>query len=152
MKPAAILPRALVARKPLHGKPCNGCGVCCMVTVCELGQHVFGIGVPGPCPGLAWRDGSAVCSVADEPLRHVGRKNGERDEIAALRLYALHLIGAGDGCDCRINGEQPDAEFNRRLARLDIERARLNFTARKAWGLPRKTKRRHHDAQLDHHH
>jgi hypothetical protein len=48
------IPRGIYARKPPHGSPCNGCGVCCMVTLCPLGQHIFGFEL-GRCPALTKR-------------------------------------------------------------------------------------------------
>ena len=57
--------------KPATWSPCNGCGVCCIATPCELAIDV----VPGaqegrPCPALVWRDGRSWCGLVLSPSTH----------------------------------------------------------------------------------
>ena len=67
MKPAELVPRGIYACKPPHGSPCNGCGVCCMVAPCPLGQHIFGFEL-GRCPALTERDDATyVCGLVLDP-------------------------------------------------------------------------------------
>lgn len=47
----------------------------------------------------------------------------------------LLLIGAGDGCDARFNGEPVSEEFNERMRMLDRERWHQLWRAREAWGI-----------------
>src|SRR4051812_11351573 len=97
-----------VARKPRYGSPCNACGACCMVTLCKLARHVFHADTPfGRCPALTKNtDGTYGCGLVEK-----GR--GPQRDAAML------LIGAGDGCDARFNGEPRDEEFSNRLDRRD---------------------------------
>lgn len=115
------IPRFMMARKPAHGAPCTRCGACCVATLCDLARHVFG-NRPGPCPALlVGQDKSAACG-----LTQIGTQQAR--EAAAL------LIGTGDGCDARFNGEPVDRGFHAYQARLDIERAEEIKAARALWG------------------
>jgi hypothetical protein len=70
--------------KPAEGQPCNGCGVCCAVTLCPLGRLRFWR-MDGPCPALTWQDGERhyVCRLATNRLTR-------------------RWIAAGTGCDCAL--------------------------------------------------
>jgi len=136
MKPTFIAPAGALDRKPRHGEPCNRCGLCCMATLCALGQHVFQRHEwPGPCPGLRKDgDGSYSCNVANEPLQYA------RDPLAdgyALRHAALTIIGAGDGCDARFNGEWRNEPFSDALdAKYQFGKGRLALRhAKHLWGM-----------------
>jgi hypothetical protein len=52
-----------------------------------------------------------------------------------LNRAALLLTRAGQGCDCRINGEAFNADFDAGLDRLDATNAAAIKAARKLWGL-----------------
>jgi|SRR5215472_3999387 len=118
----ARVPRQMFEKKPPHGSPCNRCGVCCYVVQCELSRHVFGDLGRGPCPALSPDGDDYKCGLACEgPL--------------IKRQATAVLIGAGDGCDARFNGEPVNLAFNQRLAKLDQERAAEIRTARIVWGM-----------------
>jgi len=127
MSPSFAAPRGALDRKPKHGQPCNGCGLCCVASLCQLGQHVFHRqALPGPCPALVEVVG------ADHPtfvcgLTVVGDP--------AYRAAAKTIIGAGLGCDARFNGEPPDRDFYMRLAEDDATRADEIKAAKKLWGM-----------------
>jgi hypothetical protein len=123
MKPVARIPRELVQRKPKHGEPCTQCGICCMVAKCDLGKHLFGH-APGACPALRWHDGKSSCGVVEE------------SPTKDMREAALLLTRAGQGCDCRINGEPVNHAFNARLDALDLEQKQAWEKARKQWLMP----------------
>jgi len=121
MRPAALIPRDIAARKPPHGSACNRCGVCCLVTLCDIGRAVHGRD-RGPCPSLRWDGPLSSCGLAQlGPPR--------------LNNAAAVLIRAGEGCDCRINGEPVNAAFHAWQDQLDRERAAEIKAARKLWGL-----------------
>src|SRR5262249_54515689 len=69
-KPVGLVAREDLARKPRHGSPCNRCGVCCMVTKCVLGQHLFGQKL-GRCPALEKTpDGFYECGIVADPAAY----------------------------------------------------------------------------------
>ncbi|MEK9802796.1 MAG: hypothetical protein VW475_05250, partial [Curvibacter sp.] len=45
--------------KPAQGQPCNGCGVCCLVEPCPLGQ-LLSRRRRGACSALRWEEGAAL--------------------------------------------------------------------------------------------
>lgn len=112
---------AALARKPRYGTPCNSCGLCCMATLCKLAITVFGER-PGPCPALMENDDgvSHRCGFVSE-------------SSAPYREAALFLIGAGDGCDARFNGEPRDEAFAARLDRRDEANAGRIAAALAMW-------------------
>lgn len=106
----AVISRAVVAKKPPHGSPCNRCGVCCMVAQCDLSRLLFGE-KNGPCQALE-KDGDEYhCGVVRSPTNFAPAtvtkcgEDGVRDAIALI-------IRAGIGCDARINGEPINHTFN----------------------------------------
>jgi hypothetical protein len=99
-KPMFVAPRGLLEKKPAHGAPCNNCGLCCMATRCTLAMQVFALPRVGACPALV--------------------QTGKQEFACGLVLYAqtaeqrdaaLLIIGSGDGCDARFNGEYRDEAF-----------------------------------------
>lgn len=48
--------------KPKSGEPCNGCGQCCALEICEAGDAAFP-GAAAPCPGLVILDGRTRCKL-----------------------------------------------------------------------------------------
>lgn len=48
--------------KPKSGEPCNGCGQCCALEICEGGAIAFP-GGSAPCPGLVILDGRTRCKL-----------------------------------------------------------------------------------------
>jgi hypothetical protein len=69
--------------KPRRSEPCNGCGLCCQVQVCDIGQQLFNVSDKGPCPGLIYRDGRTYCGPA------MGHKAGP---------IISRMLGIGRGC------------------------------------------------------
>src|SRR5215813_12954896 len=136
MKPGGLVPRGLLVRKPPHGSPCNGCGACCMVTRCPLGQHVFGLGEIGPCPALVETgDNTYGCGLVLRPAAYVPARALSKG-VGALRRAALLLIGSGDGCDARFNGEWRNVPYADALdARwLRSDRVKESKRAKRLWG------------------
>ena len=123
-------------RKPAHGSPCNRCGLCCMISICELGRHLFKReAMPGPCPALVRDDtGLYACSVARDPQRYID-KPMTAVEAGAMQEAARQIIYADDGCDCRVNGEPVNREYRERCTVTE----RKNFAERQAalrlWGI-----------------
>jgi len=110
MKPTAMVPREALARKPKHGSPCNGCGLCCMATRCIVGKHLFG-GEFGVCPALMRVDTNGyTCGAA------LMTSGPTRDAV-------MLLIRAGEGCDARFNGEWINAAFHRQQDEADARNA-----------------------------
>lgn len=111
----------MLERKPPHGAPCNSCGLCCHAVLCPLGAAVFG-NQRGPCPALRFNDkAESTCALTATP--------------EPQRSAALYLIGAGDGCDARFNGEPRNIAFAEALdARKASETDRLH-EAEAAWGV-----------------
>lgn len=113
--------RHAIERKPRHGAACNNCGLCCLMTLCDLGRAVYRRD-RGPCPALQWDGPVSSCKLAA-----LGPP--------ALNDAARVIIRAGEGCDCRINGEATDTAFHRWQDQRDVERAGDIAAARKLWGL-----------------
>jgi hypothetical protein len=137
MKPAFLAPRGMLERKPKHGEPCTNCGLCCVASLCSLGQHVFKRErFPGPCPGLMKdeADGTYFCDVARNPQAYAQRLSPSI-KIGVLRHAALLIINAGTGCDARFNGEPSNPEFNRKMEEWDRRLAAALSQARRIWGM-----------------
>ena len=111
MKPVFSAPKGMLDRKPAHGAPCNRCGLCCIATICPLGQAVFGRET-GPCPALvrAVAPGEQYgCGLVAAPDRYrVGA--AVVHGVEKMRKAAMTLIGASTGCDARFNGEPAKSE------------------------------------------
>lgn len=121
-------------QKPPHGKPCNGCGQCCLESLCPLGSSMFG-GEDGPCPALQ-RTGEETfgCGLVRAPELYaplraivIGRER--------LSEAAAYLIGADIGCDAQLVGEPADQEFRKRLHRIRLRDLQQIAAAMEAWGV-----------------
>ena len=128
-----VVPRALAAKKPPHGAPCNRCGLCCIASLCPLAQHVFRKEL-GPCPALSYDADGSRCGLVDDPMRHA-RLTTMRNGVEATRTAAKHLIGSATGCDARINGEPKNEAFYAELLRWDERNERRTKAAKKIWGI-----------------
>jgi hypothetical protein len=73
-----------------------------------------------------------TCGMVADPARWSPVRTAMHGE-AAMREAAKLLILASDGCDARINGEPINHAFNRKLDRLDVERAADVAKARRLW-------------------
>lgn len=126
MSTSVKAPRDMIAAKPPHGSPCNRCGLCCTVALCDLGQHMFERpAMPGPCPALRRIPEGYECAFTACPgLPEV------------MRAAAAVLINAGNGCDMRLDGERND-EYSARMDARDAEweRAGILPAARRHWGM-----------------
>lgn len=121
MKPVFVAPKHLLEKKPPHGAPCTRCGLCCMATLCKIGEAVFRRST-GPCPALLWNKDGSVCGL-------VAVSEGEMKDAAKL------LILSGDGCDARFNGEPVNPAFHAKLSRLDEAYAPHIKRAKILWGI-----------------
>ncbi|MBD8088542.1 hypothetical protein IFT48_00860 [Pseudomonas fluorescens] len=94
--------------KPVYGDPCNGCGVCCIAKVCELGEA---LGDDQNCKALIQNtDRSFSCGLVVDPYRFLSEESldvwqaidamsdGNAGE-QALRESNAQALGAGRGCD-----------------------------------------------------
>ncbi|WP_298151005.1 hypothetical protein [Flavobacterium sp.] len=96
-----------ILKKPEHGKPCNGCGHCCISEVCSLGKE---LGDEVVCKALISNiAGSYSCGLVVDPYGYLSDDQSTTwrkiDEIApgvgeqgAKEFYA-YLLGSGRGCD-----------------------------------------------------
>lgn len=94
--------------KPAIGEKCNGCGLCCVATVCSTGSFAMGLvenlgeRAPGPCPALTPAgDGRHECGLVRRPKDWMPRNP---HGVTPLKNAVLLLIGSGSGCD----GAGPD--------------------------------------------
>lgn len=94
--------------KPPIGEPCNGCGLCCRITVCGAGSYAMGLvdgwgqRAPGPCPALVREGAGWACGVVRRPKDWIKGGGG----VMPLREAMMVMIGAGAGCDEA--GDEPD--------------------------------------------
>lgn len=91
-------------KKPKIGEPCNGCGLCCRLTVCHTGAYMMNLvdywgeyRVYGQCPALTPRaDGSFACGLLINPKKWVKSKNYKAEVISK---HVAICISSGTGCD-----------------------------------------------------
>jgi hypothetical protein len=88
---------------PGHGKACNGCGLCCLTSPCELSAQ-YGLWQNGSCSALVREGSRYVCEALRNPaavgLAGVGRKTRERGvdlvgecaHRAAFSLAEVHTL------------------------------------------------------------
>lgn len=116
--------------KPPQGKPCNGCGLCCIAEVCDLGKELGG---EERCRALiSLGTGRFACGLVADPYRFLPpeRLTSWRviDQLApggqgeeALKAHFAGLLGTGRGCDADDEAIQMflvEAEANRQLMLL----------------------------------
>ena len=101
----SVLPDVLPDNKPKFGEPCNRCGLCCMMQLCEAALLIFRTdNDKGPCPALEW-DGqqTTACGLIRSPAKHANLNWGTAEERAVINdrfvgpLIAISL-GIGVGC------------------------------------------------------
>ena len=85
--------------KPAEGRACNGCGVCCAVEPCPLGQWLSRKR-RGACAALQWSDAERRyrCGAVATPVRFMPWL----PEAWGRRL-ALRWISAAKGCDSNLD-------------------------------------------------
>jgi hypothetical protein len=108
-------------KKPAHGAPCNRCGLCCFVSLCDLAAALHNRR-QGPCPELRWDEKGSRCALIE-------RSEGKMREAAKL------LINSGNGCDMLMHGETRDAVYREMMDVLDFENRHRIEAAWKLWGL-----------------
>ena len=122
--------------KPAYGHPCNSCGRCCAEQLCPLGAAHFKLTMEqGPCPALQDNiGGTRSCGLVDNPESYALVRtliNGRKAMIDA----ALYLIGAGAGCDARLDGEVDDPFFRHRTRAVRALKRGTLRRSLKAWGV-----------------
>lgn len=88
----------VILKKPCLGSPCNGCGHCCQVELCKIGEMAFPE-TPAPCPGLLYRDGRYWCDVVISEQRAF-----DTGELTTPPILA-EMLGIGRGCDAETEEE-----------------------------------------------
>jgi hypothetical protein len=120
-RPLFVAPRSMLENKPQHGAACTSCGLCCVALRCDLAMQVFALPRVGACPALVQTDAKRfACGLVLEA------------ETEAKRAAALLIIGSGDGCDARFNGEPRNEAF---AAALDNKYANLRRELQAAFKL-----------------
>lgn len=91
--------------KPALGEPCNGCGVCCLLEPCPLGQ-VISRKRSGACDALRWSKTESLyrCGVLTDAPGVLGTR--WRWAAPLLRRLARRWIAAGEGCDASLEIER----------------------------------------------
>lgn len=74
--------------------PCSHCGLCCISTVCPVGQQLMGAPAAGPCPALEWEGDESRCGLLTHPERHISPEILPHINRAALP----EIMGSGVGC------------------------------------------------------
>ncbi len=95
---ALQIERGILPDYPGEGRPCNGCGVCCLSTACKIAlAYVDGARIGSSCPAVMFVDGRTRCGMAIAPSRF-GRVTPE-----AEGLFRCHVkLSLGDGtCDTK---------------------------------------------------
>jgi len=96
--------------KPAPGRPCNGCGVCCLYEPCPLSLLLRGRQAAGGCRWLRWQAAQRQyrCGVVVEPqallqtLWPAWAQGAARGLAPLLGRLARRWIAAGRGCDCAL--------------------------------------------------
>lgn len=97
--------------KPAPGRPCNGCGVCCLAEPCPVGMLVSRRR-HGACAALQWSDAQQryLCGMLVAPLEVLGWQGWVGPRLAALLSRAsARFIAAGIGCDASLEARRPGA-------------------------------------------
>jgi len=107
-----------------------------MVTRCDLSQHVFNLPEIGPCPALTQTSYCTYgCGLVLDPRKWVPARAMAKG-ARALSNAAFLLIGGGDGCDARFNGEERNVPFAEALDAKyrSGDRVKQSRRAKLLWG------------------
>jgi hypothetical protein len=84
------LPPFPTPAKAKKGDACNGCGWCCHLEVCRLGELAFPDAV-APCPAIVYQDGKVRCGLI---LGEMELMRERKDAEPILQ----DMLGIGKGC------------------------------------------------------
>lgn len=87
--------------KPAFGSPCNGCGLCCIVSPCQLAVEY--LGATDKCPALERSGDRYSCGLVTDPARHLGVFPESGPMLS--RMFG-EMLGVGRGCDASLPCEQ----------------------------------------------
>lgn len=121
-------------KKPPHGEPCNGCGVCCRAELCPLAMAVFGGEEFRECPAVEVDGPRVVCGLVAHPMTYSMARTLDKG-AAAMSSAALTMIGSGAGCDARLYGEPSNEEFWASLYEQRRQKHKAVRAAKKVWGI-----------------
>jgi hypothetical protein len=79
------LPLAPLPPKPRFRTPCNGCGLCCHIELCEVGLAAFP-SAQAPCPAMVFTAGRVWCGFV------------LAEEYSGLDKLIARGLGIGKGC------------------------------------------------------
>ncbi|MHA3046487.1 hypothetical protein JSO59_003860 [Riemerella anatipestifer] len=99
----SIMNREIILPKPKIGEPCNGCGICCHIQLCNTGAFLLkksktfgGKIVKGKCPALlSEEDGTFSCGLIKKPKLFIRSKYNSN----VISRTVATLVGVGSGCD-----------------------------------------------------
>ena len=84
--------------KPRYGAPCNGCGLCCKLEICGVGETALAaLGVHDgamagpPCVFLVELDGLRRCKLVLTEAKHL-------DSLPSAEPRIANSLGIGRGC------------------------------------------------------
>jgi hypothetical protein len=84
-----------IPAKPPEGAPCNGCGLCCALQLCELAVELLD-GATAPCPAMEFAGGRFWCGLAKNPGRYFSTPPFANKFLGPMVQHALSI---GEGCD-----------------------------------------------------
>ena len=87
------LPEHPLPAKPRFMQKCNGCGLCCSVEICPIGELAFP-GAAAPCPGIVFKDGRTFCALV------LAEKDSGFPPIVAM------MLGIERGCDANDDDDE----------------------------------------------
>jgi hypothetical protein len=79
--------------KPKFGSPCNGCGLCCAIVVCKIGQIAFG-DIAGPCPAMTFIEDRFYCGLVLAEKAFI-----ENSPELMIKPLISNALAIGKGCD-----------------------------------------------------
>jgi hypothetical protein len=85
-----------IPAKPPEGADCNGCGLCCVLQLCDLAVEFLKADA-APCPVLEFAAGRFWCGLARNPSRYLDIPCFADKFIRPMVHQALSI---GEGCDC----------------------------------------------------
>lgn len=91
------LPAIATPAKPLEGHPCNGCGLCCHLSLCDAAKLVLPDAV-APCPFMELHGGQFRCGLVMAEIEH------------GLPPRLQNWLGIGLGCSMTDDEDSPNRE------------------------------------------